>query len=120
MQTTFHRALEAAAQLGVGSDARAIAAQVTEQLTGQTVPQHLVTPDQYTHQHPDCSPVSFSSKPCRIRGVKYTPKWAWSDDYRKHFRAQHSYKRDRHAMIEAYLSWYRDTHGKSYEGQIGC
>lgn len=30
--------------------------------------------------------VQYSDAPLRVAGVKYQPKWEWSDDYRKCFR----------------------------------
>ena len=48
---------------------------------------------EYMHQAtPDAEPQRFSDKPKTVRGVKYKPRWNWSDDYRKEFLAgQHNY-----------------------------
>ena len=46
--------------------------------------------NEYLHQAAPASPVvHFSDRPLKIAGIKITPKWAWSDGYRKWVRAQH-------------------------------
>ena len=50
--------------------------------------------NEYMHQAAPSGPVEhFSDKPIKVDGVRYQPKWAWSDGYRKHFRAMHSNRR---------------------------
>ena len=46
--------------------------------------------NQYLHQAaPGAAVVHFSDKPIKVDGIRYQPKWAWSDSYRKHFRRSH-------------------------------
>ena len=46
--------------------------------------------NEYLHQAtPGTAGVHFSDRPLKVAGVKITPKWAWSDGYRKWVRAQH-------------------------------
>lgn len=35
---------------------------------------------------PDAPIAKLSDNPCKVHGVKYQPKWAWSNDYRREFR----------------------------------
>ncbi len=46
--------------------------------------------NEYMHQAaPGAKVERFSDKPINVAGVHYSPKWAWSDGYRKWFRAAH-------------------------------
>ena len=54
----------------------------------------------------DAPVVRFSDKTLSVDGVTYKPKWAWSDDYRKHFRADHARpKRNVREIERAYKDW---------------
>lgn len=80
---TFQTALRATRILGVASNKRA---DVAARALGIDIPEFVASPDKYCHQHGTADPVTFSSKACNVAGVRYTPKWAWSADYRSHFR----------------------------------
>ncbi len=50
--------------------------------------------NEYLHQAaPEAPVMRFSDRPITVDGIRFIPKWAWSDGYRKHFRAMHSYAR---------------------------
>lgn len=74
--------------------------------------------ESYTFQANPSAPIeSFSDKPLRVAGVKYQPRWAWSDSYRKEFRAAITHRgwrdkgqngmRDR---ASKYLGWWDHQH----------
>ncbi len=59
----------------------------------------------YLHQASPTAPVEqFSDKPVRVDGVKYTPRWPWSDAYRKQFRAGHAKARQGYLGAGGYRS----------------
>ncbi len=70
--------------------------------------------NEYMHQAtPDSKVERFSDKPINVAGVRYSPKWAWSDGYRKIFRAAH---RDQPPK-----SWgYGNTLENTYRDWLRC
>ena len=45
--------------------------------------------NEYLHQAaPSAAVVHFSDRPLKVAGIRITPRWAWSDDYRKLIRHQ--------------------------------
>ena len=65
----------------------------------------------YLHQATDTAPVTtFSDKPCRVNGVTYQPKWAWSDEYRRCFRKTYG---------KAKTQAHKETRGYQRAQQIG-
>ena len=64
--------------------------------------------EKYVHQATPNAPImEFSDAPCVVHGVRYYPRWAWSADYRKHFRALHArvrpVLRDDRAVMKQYV-----------------
>ena len=51
--------------------------------------------------------VKFSDSPVKVDGVTYTPKWSWSEDYRRGFKSTHGKARtsNEHTRARAYNSW---------------
>lgn len=69
--------------------------------------------NEYMHQAAPGSKVErFSDKPIKVDGVRYQPKWAWSDSYRRHFRQDHGYAvqaRNQRSEEITYRAWlYQD------------
>lgn len=73
------------------------------------MPRNGKTFNEYMHQTAPGAPVvQFSDKPIKVGGVRYFPKWPWSDDYRRHFRQDHRdwpTNADSHEV--QYLNWLR-------------
>ena len=72
--------------------------------------------NEYLHQvAPGAVVTHFSDKPLTIAGVRFTPKWAWSDGYRKHFRALHANAAPQSAydLEYPYRRWLMRTKGLS-------
>lgn len=116
---TFQRALTAAKILGVPLDKRA---DVASKALGVEIPEFIDNPAAYSHQHGTADPVTFSAKACNVAGVQYKPKWAWSADYRSHFRKSVSCKtKDRlylDSAARSYAIWYRTTPGTTYNETV--
>lgn len=73
--------------------------------------------NEYLHQAaPGADVVSFSDKPLTVAGVRYYPKWAWPDGYRKHFRALHGIPQGTYNGTEyLYRRWLQRERGLTME-----
>lgn len=65
--------------------------------------------------------MEYSDAPLRVNGVKYFPKWAWSADYRKWFRA--SFKKPSRPNgywdhLGGYLLWLQKARNLTSEEAI--
>ena len=76
--------------------------------------------NEYMHQAAAGGPVErFSDKPIKVGGVRYFPKWPWSDGYRKHFREDHRdwpTNADSHEVL--YRAWLSRDRDISLEGAM--
>lgn len=65
--------------------------------------------------------VKFSDRKTRIAGVRITPRWAWSDDYKAWLRGvltdpmpaegEGPSKRAQEERASRYVSWWLEVHG---------
>ncbi len=74
--------------------------------------------NEYMHQAAPGAPVEhFSDRPITVGGVRYFPKWPWSDGYRKHFRTDHTNPPPNgNGQDGAYRKWLYHDRDISFEG----